>query len=82
MNSKERIAECLKLQKFIGEYKPPVLTKNIKEFAHIPYISEYDIKFILSGKILLDNKLTPWYIVDAIKDWMKKNGIEFTGYKE
>jgi hypothetical protein len=46
------------------------------EFDFAPLISEDEFKLILNGQIPKGRQYDKWYVHDAIKSWMDKEGIK------
>ena len=61
------------VEQHIRYYKPKGWVGTIHEFDFVPYISDEDFEVIKRGKIPQQPYAKKWYVVDAIKDWMKNN---------
>ena len=53
-------------------YTPKGWAGRIIEFDFIPYLSPEEFEVVLAGNIP-DSVTDKYYIVEAIKDWQKKN---------
>ena len=61
------------VENHIRYYKPKGWVGQIREFDFAPHISDADFEVIKQGKIPNQPYAQKWYVVAAIKDWMKNN---------
>jgi hypothetical protein len=68
-----------RLYDFMMYYKPKGLTENISTFTYVPWFDDHDLECLKKKqwKDVRNNAINKWYIKEAIKEFFKKQEINY-----